>query len=149
MPQYIGFSTQNANKPPTRNATYGSGGGVGSITSPLYTGRKFSLYDQQLVVNDFINALNIRQGEKPGKPGYGTTLWNFVFDPNTTEYQMTLQQEISRVASLDPRLKLAFVAAYPKENGILIEAQVSVVPFAESILLSVFFDGTTNKANIQ
>ena len=39
----------------------------------------------------FINALNISQGQLPGKPGYGTTLWSFIFDPNTADVQFELE----------------------------------------------------------
>lgn len=149
MPQYVGFSTKNVGKPPTRNALTGSGGGVGTITSPVYTGKKFQLVDVPLVVTDFVNSLNIRQGEKVGQPSYGTTLWNFIFEPNTQDLQYALQAEITRVANLDKRISLDFVSAYPKENGILMEVQVTVLPFEQSMLLSVFFDSNTNTASIQ
>lgn len=149
MPQYIGFSTRNANIPPTRNAIYGTGSGVGGVPNPVYSGNKFQEIDEQLVITDFINALNIRQGEKVGQPSYGTTIWNFVFEPNTQDMQYVLQQEITRVAESDKRLTLEYVRAYPKENGILMEVQISVVPFNQSTLLSVFFDSTTNTASVQ
>jgi hypothetical protein len=149
MPQYIGFSTINANKPPTRNALVGSGGGVGSMVNPTITGKKFKLVDSPLVLQDFVNALNIRQGEKVGQPQYGTTLWDFVFEPNTQDMQFALEQEIRRVASQDPRIAIDFVKAYPQENGILMETQVAVVPFNQALTLSVFFDSTTNTATVQ
>ena len=146
MPQYIGFSTQQSCKPPTRNAVAGSGNGFGSLLEPISVGRKFKITDQQLVINDFINALNIRQGEKVGQPAYGTTLWDFVFEPNTQDMQFLLETEIRRVGALDPRLNIEFVKAYPKENGILMEVQASVLPFNQSMILSVFFDSMTNTA---
>jgi phage baseplate assembly protein W len=101
------------------------------------------------VIRDFINALNIRQGEKVGQPSYGTTLWNFVFEPNTPDMQFALENEIRRVASTDPRILINYVKAYPQENGILMEVEMGVQPYQEALLLSVFFDSTTNKANIQ
>ncbi len=149
MPQYIGFSTQGSCTPPTRNAVQGSGGGFGSITQPISVGKKFKLTDQELVVRDFVNALNIRQGEKVGQPSYGTALWNFVFEPNSQDMQFALETEIRRVASQDPRISIDFVKAYPKENGILMETQVMIMPFNQSLLLSVFFDSTTNTARVQ
>lgn len=149
MPQYLGFSTRNAGKPPTRNGLVGSGLGVGQITSPVYSGKKFVLDDAQLVIYDFVNSLNIRQGEKVGQPQYGTTVWNYVFDPNTTETRYSIQQEIIRVASLDPRIALQFVHVYPSENGVLIEVQMLVLPFNQQSTLNVFFDSTTNTASLQ
>lgn len=149
MPQYVGFSTIGANKPKTTNAVGGVDGGFGSITSPINTGKKFRLVDQPLVIQDFVNSLNIQQGQKVGQPEYGTTLWSFVFEPNTSDVQFQLENEIRRVASLDPRMLLNYVKAFPQENGILIELEMSVAPFNQALLLSVFFDSNTNKAAIQ
>ena len=149
MPQYIGFSTLGANKPKTTNAPPGIDGGVGSITNGLSSGKKFKVTDETLVIQDFINSLNIRQGEKVGQPQYGTTLWNYVFEPNTPDVQFSLESEISRVASLDPRIVLNSVRAYPQENGILLEVEMAIQPFNQAQLLSVFLNSTTNKANLQ
>jgi len=93
--------------------------------------------------------LNIRQGEKVGQPDYGTTLWNFVFEPNTPDVQFSLENEIARIASQDPRIVLNYVRAYPQENGILLEVELAVQPFNEASLLSVFLDSTTNTAALQ
>jgi phage baseplate assembly protein W len=149
MPQYIGFSTLGANKPKTTNAPPGIDGGVGSITNGLSSGKKFKVTDETLVIQDFVNSLNIRQGEKVGQPQYGTTLWNYVFEPNTPDVQFSLESEISRVASLDPRIVLNSVRAYPQENGILLEVEMAIQPFNQAQLLSVFLNSTTNKANLQ
>lgn len=149
MSQYVGFSTIGANQPKTTNAPGGTGGGVGSITNSINPGKKFKLTDENLVIRDFINALNIRQGEKVGQPSYGTTLWNFVFEPNTPDMQFALDNEIRRVASQDPRILIDYVKAYPQENGILMEVQMGVQPFNQALLLSVFFDSSTNQARVQ
>lgn len=148
MPQYIGFSTIKANEPPTRNSQAGIGNGSGTLINPISIGKKFKLTDTQLVLQDFVNALNIRQGEKVGQPSYGTTLWNFVFEPNSQDMQYALETEIRRVAGQDPRITIEFVKAYPKENGILMEVQAAVLPFNQSTILSVFFDSTTNTATV-
>lgn len=148
MPQYIGFSTIDAYVPKTTNAPPGLNG-VGTITRPISSGKKFKVTDEQLVIQDFINSLNIRQGEKVGQPQYGTTLWNFVFEPNTPDVQFQLENEITRIASLDPRIVLNSVQAYPQDNGILLEVEMAVQPFNEALMLSVFLNSTTNKANIQ
>lgn len=149
MPQYIGFSTIGANKPKTTNAGTGNDGGVGSIRKGINTGKKFRLVDTNLVLQDFVNALNIQQGQKVGNPAYGTTLWNFVFEPNTPDVQYQLETEVKRVASLDPRLIMNSVKAFPQENGILIELEVAVAPFNQAQLISVFLSSGTNSASLQ
>jgi len=149
MPTFIGFSTIGANQPKTTNAKTGVDGGVGGIRKPINTGKKYRLVDEQLAVQDFVNALNIPQGQKVGQPQYGTTLWSFVFEPNTFDVQNRLEAEIRRVASLDPRLELNYVRAFPQENGILIEIELAVTPFNNPNQLSIFFDNNTNRAALQ
>lgn len=149
MPNYIGFSTINANKPKTTVLPSGLDGGSGSTVKPIVFGKKFRLVDQPLVIQDFINALSIKKGEKVGKPQYGTTLWGFVFEPNTRDVQIQLEDEIRRVAAQDPRLILNTVKAYPQENGILLEVELAISPFNQVQLLSLFFDNNSNQINIQ
>ena len=149
MPTYIGFSTINANKPRSANLPAGLAGGVGSMVQPVIPGKKYRLVDEALVIQDFINSLNIQQGQKVGNPGYGTTLWSFVFEPNTYDVQNQLEIEIRRVANQDPRLILNTVSAFPQENGILIEVEMAITPFNNAQTLSVFFNNSTNTAVIQ
>lgn len=149
MPTYIGFSTIGADVPKTTNASVGADGGFGGIMRPVNTGKRYRLVDQPLVIQDFVNALNIQQGQKVGQPSYGTTLWSFVFEPNTPDVQFQLESEIRRVASKDPRIILNSVKAFPQENGILIEVEIAIAPFNEASLLSVFFDSNTNRAILQ
>lgn len=149
MPTYIGFSTINANKPRSTNLSVGVDGGTGSTVKPIVYGKKFRSVDSQLVIQDLVNALNIQQGEKVGNPGYGTTLWSFVFEPNTADVQFQLENEIRRVASSDPRLIINTIKAYPQENGILLEVELAIAPFNNVEQLNVFFDNATNIAVLQ
>lgn len=149
MPYYVGFSTVNANKPKSQNLQVGVDGGTGTTTRPIVYGKKFVLVDEKLIITDFVNALNIRQGEKVGQPGYGTTLWSFIFEPNSADTQFQLEAELKRVASLDPRLIVNTVSAYPFESGILVEMEIAIAPLNDPQLLSVFFDQNTNQAVLQ
>jgi hypothetical protein len=149
MPAYIGYSSINGSQPRSTNLPFGTAGGVGSMVAPVIVGNKFQLVDTPLVVQDFINALNIQKGQKVGNPGYGTTLWTFVFEPNTPDTQFQLESEIRRVASQDPRMILNSVYSYPQENGILIELEMAIAPFNNAFDLNVFFDNSTNQAVLQ
>ena len=154
MPQYIGFSTANACKPKSNNplpeggiATNGSG--TGTIGQPIVWGKKFRLLDEQLVIQDFINALNVPYGQKVGQPGYGTTLWNFIFEPNTADVQFKIEAEIRRVGARDPRIDINYIKAFPHNNGILVETQLSIVPFNNPAVLNVYFNQQTNIASLR
>jgi len=145
MASYIGFSTKNMNK--VRNFVQtGTEGGTSLIAKPFQLDRKVRLTDEQLVIDDFINALNIPQGQKPGKPSYGTTLWSFIFEPNTIDVQQELSAEVSRIAALDPRINLNSVSVSTQDSGILVELELAIIPFNQAQSFSIFFDPTTSTA---
>lgn len=146
MATYIGFSTKNANRPRTTNARPGVDGGSGTLIAPIVYGKKYKMTDEELVMQDFINSLNIPQGQKVGNPSFGTTLWSFIFEPNTADVQLDLETEIRRMASFDPRITLNTVKAYPKENGILLEVELAFKPSDSVQSLQLFFDQSTSTA---
>ena len=108
--------------------------------------KKFTAVDFDLVKIDLLNAFNIRQGEKPGRPGYGTVIWNFLFENQTTETQAAILAEVQRVASGDPRLYLSGVEIFPQENGILLQLGLALVPDTNAEQLAIFFDEQTRSA---
>jgi phage baseplate assembly protein W len=102
--------------------------------------KKFTAVDFDLIKIDLLNAFNIRQGELPGRPGYGTVLWNYVFENQTSETQDAIYREIQRVCAGDPRLFVSGVQIFPQQNGILIQLGLAVVPSTTAQQLSIFFD---------
>jgi len=121
MPTFIGFTTQNQFK-------------------------KFTLVDGELIKRDLLNAFNITQGQLPGRPSYGTTLWDFLFENQDQVTMAAILREVQRVAGGDPRVYLSDVNVYPQENGVLIELEVQFVPNTDSQLLSVFFNQQQRRA---
>ena len=149
MAQYIGFSTINAGKLRSANLTPGPAGGTGSLVQPIIYGKKFRLEDDKLVIQDLLNTFNISQGQKVGNPGYGTTLWSFIFEPNTADVQQAIETEVRRVAMSDPRILLNTTTVYAHEHGILIEVEIAVMPNNQAQLLSIFFNSSTKTASLQ
>ena len=146
MATFIGFSTINVDQVRKNNVTRGVAGGGGTFNNQITNAKKFTMTDTDLVIRDFLNALNIPLGQKPGRPDYGTTLWDFVFEPNTTDVQTLLENEVRRVGNQDPRISLGVINCTPYNSGIQLEAEFSISPFNDVQSLSVFFDQSTNKA---
>ena len=115
MPTFIGFNTINQNK-------------------------KFTSVDFDLIKIDLLNAFNIRQGELVGRPGYGTLIWNYLFENQTSETQTVIYEEIQRVCAGDPRVFISGIQIFPQQNGILIQLGLAVVPSTTAQQLSLFFD---------
>lgn len=121
MATYIGFNTQRQFK-------------------------KFTLTDFPLIKRDLLNAFNIRQGQLPGRPGYGTILWDYLFENQLEEVNQALVTEVQRVAGGDPRIFISQVNTFPQDNGILIELQLQQVATTNAEILSIFFDLQTRNA---
>ena len=111
---------------------------IGFNTQNQY--KKFTLTDFALVKRDLLNAFNIRQGQLPGRPGYGTSLWDFLFEAQLEDLNTAIVNEVQRVAGGDPRIYINDVQSYPQENGILIEIELTIVPSTDAERLSIFFD---------
>lgn len=109
--------------------------------------KKFTLTEFELIKRDLANALNIQQGTVPGRPGYGTTIWSFVFESQTPETQNGIVAELQRVIGGDPRIYLVNALPYPKDNGLLIEIEVQVVGSTTSERLAIFFDQENRRAS--
>jgi phage baseplate assembly protein W len=122
MPTFIGFNTINQFK-------------------------KFTLVDFELIKRDLANAFNIQQGELPGRPGYGTTIWSYVFENQTETTETAILAEIQRVAGGDPRIYITSANSYPQDNGLLIEIEIQVVASSTAERLAIFFDQETRRAS--
>ena len=109
--------------------------------------KKFTLVDFELIKRDILNAFNIRQGELVGLPGYGTTIWENVFENQTQETIQTITTEVQRVVGGDPRVQIAQLDVFPQENGILIQMELVTIPGQTATLLSVFFNEQTRRAS--
>ena len=122
MPTFIGFNTQKQYK-------------------------KFTLLDADLVKRDLLNGLNIRQGQLPGRPQFGTTLWDNLFENQSPALVTAIENEIQRVAGYDPRIQISEVQVFPQENGILIQVQLAIVPNTTAQQLSIFFNQQQRRAS--
>jgi phage baseplate assembly protein W len=122
MPTFIGFNTQNQFK-------------------------KFTLIDTELVKRDLLNALNVRQGQLVGRPEYGTSIWDNVFESQTSETEAAITREIERVAGGDPRIQISEIQLFSQLNGMLIQVEIMVVPSTTSEQLSIFFNQQNRSAS--
>jgi len=122
MTTFIGFNTINQNK-------------------------KFTLTDFPLIQRDLLNAFNIRQGELPGRPGYGTVIWEFLFENQLEQLQQDIRAEIQRVCGGDPRILLSDIQVFPQLNGMMIQIAITIVNTTNAEILSIFFDQQTRNAS--
>lgn len=118
---------------------------IGFNTQEQY--KKFTLLDGALIKRDLLNAFNIRPGQLPGRPQYGTSLWDNIFENQSNQTYEAIEAEIQRVAGGDPRLQISNIQVFPQQNGVLIQVEIAIVPSTDAERLSIFFDQQTRRAS--
>jgi phage baseplate assembly protein W len=117
---------------------------IGYSTIDQY--KNYTVTDFDLIKRDVLNALSIRQGEMPGRPDVGTTMFTLMFEPQGEPTNQAITKEIQRVIAQDPRVQVTDINMFPQENGILIELEVDTVSGQQGELLRIFFNNQTMRA---
>jgi phage baseplate assembly protein W len=104
------------------------------------TGTKVQLVDADLVKQDLINHFNIRRGEKLMNPDFGTIVWDSLFEPFTEQLKDQIIDDVTRIASYDPRLKIDSVLVDQFDNGLILELRLLYSNTNETENLRLTFD---------
>jgi phage baseplate assembly protein W len=116
--------------------------------STLLNAKRYSTTDYELARQDLLNYFNIRKGEKLMQPSFGTIIWDMLFDPLDEITQQTISQDINRIVSYDPRLRVSEVAVTQEENGFLIQLSLVYVPTNQVDTLILNFDRNSRSLTV-
>ena len=119
---------------------------IGYSTIDRY--KTYTVTDFEIIKQDLSNALNIRQGEMPGRPDVGTIMWSFIYEPQNAQTSQAVINEIQRVVAQDPRIQVADINVFSQENGILVELEVQTIQGQDARMLTLFFDNQTQRASL-
>ena len=108
--------------------------------------KNYTVTDFELIKADLLNALNIRQGEMPGRPDVGTTMWSLIYEPQNAQTSQAIITELQRVVAQDPRIQISDVNVFAQENGFLCELEVQTIAGQDANSLTVFFDNQQQRA---
>jgi len=108
--------------------------------STAQNAKKYTLTDFELAKQDLINYFNIRKGNKLMQPGFGTVIWDMLFEPLDESTQQTISQDITRIVNYDPRLRVGQVAITQQDTGFLIQITLSYIPSNQSAQIEINFN---------
>ncbi len=115
--------------------------GISTVANPI---GNFSLYDINLIKQDIINHLHIRQGEKLENPEFGTIIWDCLFEPLTEELREQIAENVTKIMNYDPRVNVDKLVVSQYESGIQIECELIYLPYNISENLRFRFDQDNN-----
>lgn len=108
--------------------------------STAQNAKKYTLTDFELAKQDLINYFNIRKGSKLMQPGFGTIIWDMLFEPLDESTQQTISQDVTRIVSYDPRLRVGQVAITQQDTGFLIQITLSYIPSNQAAQIELNFN---------
>ena len=118
--------------------TAGAYRGISTVNS---NSKEFKLYDLALIKQDIVNHFHIRLGEKLENPGFGTIIWDILYEPLTDSLKDIIVQNVTEIVSVhEPRVKVDRVVVDSYESGIQIECELTYLEYNISEKLRFTFD---------
>jgi phage baseplate assembly protein W len=111
-PYFVGFNTINQPSPP------------------------YSLTNIDIVKRDILNQFATPVGSRVMLPGFGTNIYNYLFDPFDDYTKNAIIEDAVRVVQADPRVQFVSIDVYQKDQALTIALVLLFVP--ESITDSLF-----------
>ena len=99
-----------------------------------------TLYDIGLIKQDLLNHFHIRQGEKLENPEFGTIIWDAIFEPMTPSMEEAIAENVKRIVNSDPRVTANSVIIDTYESGIIIDCDLTYLPYNISEKMRLTFD---------
>jgi phage baseplate assembly protein W len=102
--------------------------------------KKFRLTDFDLIKRDIINHFHIRKGEKLMNPGFGTIIWNVLYEPFTEDLKSVITADIKNIASYDPRVSFDNIVVTEFDRGIQILLELRYLQTNQINQMTLQFD---------
>ena len=126
--------------PPRRESPNVSSGTYRGISTVNPASKEFKLYDLALIKQDLVNHFHIRLGEKLENPGFGTIIWDVLYEPLTDSLKDAIVQNVTDIINYDKRVKADRVTVDSYESGIQIECDLTYLEYSISEQLKFSFD---------
>tara|TARA_B110000285_G_C15027023_1_gene564683 strand:- start:719 stop:1156 length:438 start_codon:yes stop_codon:yes gene_type:complete len=127
-------SSSSPNNPATANRAYR---GLSTV-NPENVSK--TLYDIGLIKQDLLNHFHIRQGEKLENPEFGTIIWDAIFEPMTPSMEEAIAENVKQIVNSDPRIVVNKIVIDSYESGILIDCDLTYLPYNISEKMRLTFD---------
>jgi phage baseplate assembly protein W len=106
--------------------------------------KKFRLTDLELIKRDLLNHFAIRKGEKLMNSEFGSIIWNILFEPLTADVKALIVEDIQRVVTYDPRVRVDNILVDQFDYGLQIQVELTFLPDNLSDVLALQFNRESN-----
>lgn len=113
MKKFVGFSTKNK-----------------KAINHVLTGK-------DLVIEDLMNHIMTRKGERIMLPTYGSIIHEMIFEPLTPGTKDLIEEDLRNIISQEPRVSLVSIALTDNDHQVNVVIKVSVLPTNEVVDLTI------------
>ena len=96
-----------------------------------------NLYGKDLVIEDLMNNLMTRKGERVMMPTYGSIIHDLIFEPLTDDVKEIIDIDINSIIDDDPRVSINTLNITDDDHSLNIKLSVSIIPTGEVVELTV------------
>jgi len=116
MPLFTGFSTKNKNA-------------INHVLS-----------GKDLVIEDIMNHIMTRRGERVMLPTYGSIIHEMLFEPLTEETTELIEEDLTNIINDDPRCNFISIDISDSDHTISAKLKLEILPSNEQVELSIDLD---------
>jgi phage baseplate assembly protein W len=96
------------------------------------------LQGKDLVIEDIMNEIMTRKGERIMLPNYGCIIHDLIFEPLTQETSAMVKEDLERIIDNDPRIELlSDITLLEQEHSITATMIVKILPSGEVEQLTI------------
>lgn len=95
------------------------------------------LTGKELVIEDLMNHIMTRKGERVMMPTFGSIIHDLIFEPLTTEVKFMIEEDIKGIVEEDPRCEFITMNLKETEHTVSVYLTVSVLPENTPITLEI------------
>jgi phage baseplate assembly protein W len=96
--------------------------------------------DKALIKRDILNHFNTRKGSRVMRPEWGSSLWDYLFEPLDDLTRDTIIDDVNTVINSDPRVTIISTSIDEYEHGITISFQLKYAIFETIDSFIIGFD---------
>ncbi len=102
------------------------------------------LHDIELIKRDILNHFYTHRGERVMRPGFGSIIWELLFNPFDDILRDQVLSDVDRIISSEPRVELISSDVIEYEHGLRINLKIKYIPYESIGNFSVNFDRRNN-----
>jgi len=95
------------------------------------------LADKDLVVEDLMNHIMTRRGERVMLPNYGSIIHDMLFEPLTSETTELIKEDLTDIINDDPRCNFVSIEVTDSNHTINAIVRLQILPTNEPVELKI------------